>query len=254
MATSFPHRAVRKHGIVWPVLVRDLVLTMVITWLVWWALFDIAHFWVTQLNFWMLKTGLVGRADVTAATGYTLIAGFAVSAPTLLPTMSTWWLTALACGALWGYSIWLPRERLPLIYFVRLLVLVQASSLVFFYAWPQSLPTTVANFLTDVFRQSAGLMLLMPTLFALTLYLFALPWWAKYGATVAALFFMVLFVPLQVACDAWILQMGGILFMPTLYLFFGLLPQVVALTGVYSFALSFLPSDETLVQRGRLDV
>jgi hypothetical protein len=253
MSISLPHRAVRKHRIAWPVVLLDVALTLVITWLVWRLQGEIAHFWVAQLNFWMLKTGLLGSAEVTAATGFSLIAGFTVSAPTLLPTMRIWWLTALACAALWGYSMWLPRERLPLIYFLRLLVLVQVSSLVFFYVWPQSLPTTVANFLTDMFRQSAGLMLLAPVLFALTLHLFALPWWAKHGATTAALLFMLLFVPLQVACDAWILQSGGILFMPTLYLFFGLLPQVVALMGVYSFALSFLPSDEALVLRGRLD-
>jgi hypothetical protein len=38
--------------------------------------------------------------------------------------------------------------------------------------------------------------------------------------------------------------------MPTLYLFFGLLPQIVALMGIYSFALSLLPADETLFKRG----
>jgi hypothetical protein len=50
------------------------------------------------------------------------------------------------------------------------------------------------------------------------------------------------------------LQLGGILFMPTLYLFFGLLPQVIALMGIYSFALSLLPSDEILARRGTLGV
>jgi hypothetical protein len=249
---TLPHRAVRRHRISWRVVARDGVLVLAITWLAWWAMGDVAKFWTAQLNFWMLKTGLVGHADITAMHGTTLLPAFVVSAPTLLPTIGVWWLTALACALVWGATMWFKPDRLPLIYFLRLVVLVQVSSLVFFYAWPESLPTTVANFLTDVFRQSAGLMLLVPALFALTLYLFVLPFWAKYGATAAALLFIVLFVPLQVACDAWILQLGGILFMPTLYLFFGLLPQVIALMGIYSFALSFLPSDEVLAQRGAL--
>jgi hypothetical protein len=257
MATNFPtlpHRAFRRHRISWLVVASDGVLVLAITGLVWWALGDIAKFWNEQLNFWMLKTGVVGHADVSARRGATLLPAFVVSAPTLLPTISVWWLTALACALLWGATMWFKPDRLPLIYFLRLVVLVQVSSLVFFYAWPQSLPTTVANFLADVFRQSAGLMLLVPALFALTLYLFVLPWWAKYGATAAALLFLLLFVPLQAACDAWILQLGGILFMPTLYLFFGLLPQVIALMGIYSFALSFLPSEEILARRGALGV
>jgi hypothetical protein len=257
-ASALPHRSVRRHRVNWLVILRDGLLTLAMTGGVWWTQGWVARFWMQQLNFWFLKTGLVGHAQVTTTNlpsdNFALLPDFAVSAPTLLPTLGIWWLTVLACLALWGYSMWLARERLPLIYFLRLVVLVQASSLVFFYVWPDSLPTTVANFLADVFRQSAGLMLLVPALFALTLGLFALPWWAKYGGMVAALLFIALFVPLQAACEAWILQVGGILFMPTLYLFCGLLPQVVALMGIYSFALSFLPSDEVLAERGLLDV
>jgi hypothetical protein len=256
--SSFPHRSVRRHRVNWLVLVRDGMVTLAITGCVWWTQEWIASFWMQQLNFWFLKTGLVGHAHVTTTNpmpdSFTLLPDFVVTAPTLLPTLGIWWLTVLVCLAVWGYSMWLARERLPLIYFLRLVVLVQASSLVFFYMWPDSLPTTVANFLADVFRQSAGLMLLVPALFALTLCLFALPWWAKYGGIAAALLFTTLFVPLQAACEAWILQIGGILFMPTLYLFCGLLPQVVALMGIYSFALSFLPSDAVLAERGVLDV
>jgi hypothetical protein len=255
--SAFPHRAVRRHRINWPVLVRDGLLTLAITWWVWWAQDGIANFWIEQLNFWLRKTALAGSAGVAfidSNSTYALLPLYRISAPTLLPTVGLWWFTALGCMVLWGYSLWLPHERLPLIYFLRLVVLVQISSLVFFYLWPDSLPTTVAHFLTDVFRQAAGLMLLVPALFALTLCLFALPWWAKYGATAAALLFVTLFVPLQAACVAWILQVGGILFMPPLYLFFGLLPQVVALMGIYSFALSFLPSDEALAEQGLLDV
>jgi hypothetical protein len=42
------------------------------------------------------------------------------------------------------------------------------------------------------------------------------------------------------------------LFLPTLYLFFGLLPQIVALMGIYSFAISLQPTDEELFNRGIL--
>jgi hypothetical protein len=251
---SLPHRAVRRHRLSWKVLVRDGALVLVMTLLMWWLLDGIAIFWTEQFNFWMVKTGMLGYADIVVKTDLTLLPKLSVSAPTLLPTAKVWWMTTIACAAIWGMSMLLKPDWLPLIYFLRLLVLVQVSALVFFYAWPESLPTTVANFLTDVFCQSAGLMLLVPALFATTLYLFALPWWAKYGATAAALLFLLLYVPLQVACDALILQLGGILFMPTLYLFFGLLPQVIALMGIYSFALSFLPSDEILMRKGMLSM
>jgi hypothetical protein len=251
--SRLPHRALRSYRMQWPVLLRDLLVTAGLTWLVWFYLSPVGLWWTQQLNFWMLKTGLLGQAQLLAAktgTGMALIPSFAVQAPTFLPTASTWWLTALGCALVWMYARGLKSERLPQIYFLRLLVLVQITALVFFYFWPVSIPTTVANFLTDVFRQSAGLMLLLPALFCVTLYLFALPWWIKYLSTLAALLFLVLFVPLQAACSAWVLQLGGILFMPVLYLFFGLLPQIVALMGVYSFALSLLASNPSLSQRG----
>lgn len=64
---------------------------------------------------------------------------------------------------------------------------------------------------------------------------------------------MLLFVPLQAACEAWVLQKGDVQFIPTLFLFFGLLPQVVGLMGIYSFFLSLLPSDDDLFRRGLLE-
>jgi hypothetical protein len=252
---QMPHRAYRSFRLQWHVLMYDIVVTLLLTGLLWWFLRDIAVFWTTELSFWMLQTGIAGHADVLAVnnlSNFSLIPAFDVITPTALPTAKEWWLTALLCVVLWICSISVEQDRLPLIYFLRLVTLVQISSLIFFYAWPNSLPTTIANFLTDVFRQSAGLMLLIPALFAATLYLFVLPWWVKYFATLSALFFLVIFVPLQAACCAWILHAGGIIFLPTLYLFFGLLPQIVALMGVYSFAASMQPSDEELVKRGIL--
>jgi hypothetical protein len=252
---SLPHRAMRSYKLRWSIVARDVLVTVALTGLLWWALRYVAIAWVAQLNFWIVKTGLTGHAEIVPANpadDLSLIPAFAVSALTMLPSLETWWITAIGCAAVWIASVLVSKQRLPLIYTLRLLVFVQLSALVFFYMWPDSIPTTVATFLTDVFRQSAGLMLLVPSLFALTLYLFALPWWAKFGATLSALLFLLLFVPLQAACEAWILQMGGILFMPTLFLFFGLLPQVVALMGIYSFFLSLLPGDEELSRRGSL--
>jgi hypothetical protein len=252
---QMPHRAYRSFRLQWHVLIYDIVVTLLLTGLLWWFLTDIAVFWTTELSFWMLQTGIVGHADVLTLNNlsqFSLIPAFDVITPTALPTAKEWWLTALMCVVLWIWSIRVEQDRLPLIYFLRLVVLVQISSLVFFYVWPDSLPTTIASFLSDVFRQSAGLMLLIPALFAATLYLFVLPWWVKYGATLSALIFLVIFVPLQAACSAWILQVGGILFLPTLYLFFGLLPQIVALMGIYSFAISLQPTGEELFNRGIL--
>ncbi len=248
-----PHRAVRSYRVQWLVLLRDVVVTVLLTLLVWHYLSLMGLWWTQQLNFWMFKMALLGNAQLmplNARDDAGLIPSFVVTAPTLLPTATGWWLTAVVCAALWAFASTLKPHRLPLIYFLRLVVIVQITALVFFYIWPESIPTTVANFLTDVFRQSAGLMLLLPALFATTLYLFALPWWIKYLSTLAALVFLALFVPLQAACSAWVLQLGGILFMPVLYLFFGLLPQIVALMGFYSFALSLMASNSSLSQRG----
>lgn len=140
----------------------------------WWTMRYVAIIWVAQLNFWISKTGLTGWAEVAdvPANSLTLIPTFAVSAPTMLPSLETWWPTALGCAIAWLATILVPRHRLPMIYTLRLLMLVRLSALVFFYQWPESIPTTTANFLTDIFRQSAGLVLLIPSLFALTLYLF----------------------------------------------------------------------------------
>lgn len=240
-------RALRRYRLNWPIVWLDILLLCALIVGTWWLLQIVMPWWAEQFNFWSDKTGLLANVHMDEIPpNWRLLPPFHVTAATIMPSETIWWFVALVCALLWAWTLRMNRERLPLIYFIRLLVLVQCSALAYFYLWSESLPTSSDQYLVDIFRQSAGFILLLPVLFGLALFPFALAWWVKYGAVITAMVFLFVSVPLQAACIAWALQTGSAMMMPVLYLFFGLLPQVMGLMGIYGFALSLLPSDDAL--------
>lgn len=253
VASERTHRSVRRYRLNRARMAVDVLLLAVISVAIWRGLDALGVLWGSQFDFWMRHTVLPARVD----EGALAMAGFGVPrlgilVGTLLPTAVEWWGSALVCACVWIYTLFMNRERLPLLYFLRLLVLVHVSALVYFYLWPDRLPISVAAYLSDMFRHGMYVVLLLPALFGLVLFPFALSIGVRYGAILAGALFIVLATPLQVACVAWLLHAGSVLMLPVLFLFFGFLPQLVGLMGIYGFALSLLPPDEVLIQRGVL--
>jgi hypothetical protein len=253
VATGRTHRSVRRYRLNRWLLAADVLLLVVISVAFWRSLDVLGGIWGQQFDFWMQKTGLPARIDDGASIEVgSWVRRIAVSAATLMPTATAWWGSALVCAGVWIGTMFMNRERLPLVYFLRLLVLVHASALFYFYLWPDRLPISVAAYLSDMFRQAMYVVVLLPLLFGLVLFPFALSVGVRYGAVLAGALFVVLATPLQVAFVACLLHMGSVLMLPVLFLFFGFLPLLIGLMGIYGFALSLLPPDAELIKRGVL--
>ncbi len=252
--TELPHRSIRRFRLRWHVLALDAAMLTALSVALWFSLRWVLEFWAQQFEFWGSRTGLVAlgtgaSVQLSAAAGMPKLVFNTVS---VFPSATLWWASTLLSLVLWVGASRMSRERLPLIYFLRLLLLVHATALLYFYVWPDRLPIATADYLSNLFQQTTYLLLLLPALLGLVLFPFAVPAWARYGAVLASLLFLVLVVPLQAVCSAWLLSTFSVLLLPVMYLFFGLLPQMLALLGIYGFALSLMPPDAVLVERGLL--
>jgi hypothetical protein len=91
---------------------------------------------------------------------------------------------------------------------------------------------------------SLGLLLVAPALLALYLYPLDLPLGAKLAITSVMVGFVVVFAPLQSLSHAWLLHHGTLLYMPLLFMAFGLLLPIIAIVALYAWAMTWTPGEE----------
>ena len=156
----------------------------------------------------------------------------------VLPDLWTW---TLACGITLGLFVgtfWLPKTLVPLIYLVRGILLVHASSLFYFALWPVNFPHTPDSYMEALVESGIGLITIVPILFAFTYYIFDFGLWKKVLLTALTMTHLTLFLPFQVVFQALVLQ-RTILFMPLLYIVFGMPLNVLLIIAFYSWGMTW---------------
>ncbi len=136
-------------------------------------------------------------------------------------------------------SLLLPERFTPLRYFLRLLALLQGSSILFFATSAEPFPYRLVDHVFVL--ESAGLVVmgLVPLVLGFTLHVFDLALWKKLLLTLAILVHLAVFVPLQVLVHVWLVLHGTAVVMPVLFLVFGLLLDVLVFVAFYGWALSW---------------
>ena len=158
---------------------------------------------------------------------------------TVLPGPGLLLGTAVAVGVLAAATVLLPSSWRPAAYLARAVLLVQASAVVFFAVWPGALAYTLSGYLQGGMAAGLGMTVSLPVVFALTLYVQDLALWRTAALTALALAYSAVFVPLQYAAHAALLDVGTALFLPALYLFAGLPLHVFALVALYAWGMSW---------------
>jgi hypothetical protein len=165
------------------------------------------------------------------------IPGFAVLTPE--PGREALVTAGIASAVVLVLSLLLPARFTPLRYFLRLLVLIQASAIAFFAWSPEVFPYRLQDHLTILFTAGLVVMGLVPVVLGLTLHVFDLALWKKALLTVLVLGHLAVFIPLQVLVQLWLVLHGTALVMPVLFLVFGLLLDVLIFVAFYGWALSW---------------
>ena len=156
----------------------------------------------------------------------------------MLPDSRMW---TIACGitvVLFAITFWFPPRLVPLVYLGRGVLLIHASALLYFALWPMNFPHTPDGYMEALMNSGIGLITVVPALFALTYYIFEFGLWKKALLTAITMTHLTLFLPFQVVLQALLLQ-KTILFMPVLYIVFGMPLNVLLIIAFYSWGMTW---------------
>jgi hypothetical protein len=162
---------------------------------------------------------------------------------TPLPDTRVLWIAGIGCTVVLLLSFLLPERFTPLRYFLRLLVLVQTSAVLFFGFAPDPFPYRLEDHVFILLTAGLVVMGLVPLLLGLTLHVFDLALWRKLVLTVLILGHLALFIPLNALVHVWLILQGTAVLMPVLFLVFGLLLDVFVFVTFYGWALSWRGSE-----------
>jgi len=160
------------------------------------------------------------------------------------PDSKTWWLTAAIVLVLFSASLFLPKKLIPLVYLLRAVLFVQASALLYFVLAPGRFPQTPDSYMEGLVSCGIALISAVPIVFGLTYYIFNFGLIRKALVTAVTMTHLSLFFPLQVLLQAIILQ-KTVLFMPVLYIVFGMPLDILIIVAFYSWGMSWPARKET---------
>jgi hypothetical protein len=156
----------------------------------------------------------------------------------VLPSLGIWSLACIITLLLFVITFWLPQRLVPIAYLLRGVLLVQASALFYFAMWPLSFPHSPDAYMEALVNAGIGLITVVPLLFAITYYIFDFGLWKKAALTALTMVHLVLFLPFQIVLQALVLQ-NTILFMPVLYIVFGMPVNVMFIVSFYSWGMTW---------------
>jgi len=156
----------------------------------------------------------------------------------VLPDLQTWSLTCAVTLLLFAGTFFISKKLMPVIYLSRGILLIQASSLIYFAMWPTRFPHTPESYMEALITAGIGLISVIPLVFGFTYYIFDFGLLRKAALTAMTMLHLTVFLPFQVLVQAMVLQ-KTVLFMPVLYIVFGMPVQVLIIIAFYSWGMTW---------------
>lgn len=206
------------------------------------ALEPVLRFWAVCFEFWIARLELPGAVILGQRTMLTLTleAVPSIDIPAAAPTELQWLGSFVAICLLMLLSYIFGRGRyLPLVYIVWALCLLHALALLYFRLSPVPFPHDVAGHVKSGVEMTLALIFICPWLLAVSYYPLEFSLWSKLLVTLLITGAIVLLTPFQYSLHAWIVHEGSLLFMPTLFVFFGIFIAVVIFVALYGWAASW---------------
>jgi len=156
----------------------------------------------------------------------------------VLPSALAWWLTCAVTSLLFAASFLLSGNLIPVVYLLRGMLLVPITALLYFVFLPARFPHTPDSYMEGLVTAGIGLISTVPLLFGLTYYIFDFGLLKKAFLTAITMTHLILLLPLQVLLQALFLQ-KTVLFMPVLYIIFGMPVNILLIIGFYSWGMTW---------------
>jgi len=161
----------------------------------------------------------------------------------IAPDALTWWSTAGGVCLLYALSYFFPKKLTPVTYLLRAVLFIQGTAQLYFLVIPARFPHTPDSYMEGLVSYRIALISAVPALFGLTYYIFKFSLLKKLVLTLLTMSYLSLFLPVQVLVQATVLQ-KSVLFMPILYIVFGLPVDILIILAFYSWGMSW-PSDQS---------
>lgn len=204
-----------------------------------WALPGVAWCWGHLLAFLHAGLHLPGRVTMTVSPlGFGLVWPVPYLAlPGALPSGGLLSGNAVVTVAAFAATFFIPRHLVPVIYYLRALLLIHATAIAYFFLFPGAFPYALDEYLHGMTSTSLFVITLVPAVLGFTFYVFDLPWRRRVGVTLAILGHLTLFVPLKYAMQGYLLYHGSLLYMPLFYLLFGVILDVLLFIALYGWGM-----------------
>lgn len=154
------------------------------------------------------------------------------------PNAWTWWGTAAVVCLAYLASYSLPSKLMPVAYLLRAVLLIQVSALLYFVLAGARFPHTPDSYMEGLVSYQIALISAVPTLFGLTYYVFRFGAIKKILLTVLTMSHLSVFLPVQILLQAMVLE-KSVLFMPVLYIVFGLPVDILIILAFYSWGMGW---------------
>lgn len=155
------------------------------------------------------------------------------------PDPRTWWSTAVVVCLAYAATYFFPGRATPVKYLLRAVLLIQFSALLYFLFVGASYPHTPDSYMEGLVSYKIALISFIPALFGLTYYIFIFSAFKKIVLTILAMSHLSVFLPLHILLQAMILE-KSVVFMPVLYIVFGLPLDIVIILAFYSWGMSWV--------------
>jgi hypothetical protein len=154
------------------------------------------------------------------------------------PDAWTWWSTAVIVCLMYAASYFFPKRLTPVTYLLRAGLFIQFTALLYFLLAAARFPHTPDSYMEGLVSYRIALISGVPALFGLTYYIFKFSLTQKIALTVLTMSHLSLFLPLQTLLQAMVLE-KSVLFMPILYIVFGLPVDILIILAFYSWGMSW---------------
>jgi hypothetical protein len=199
----------------------------------------VCEFWKRVLAWGVLVLPLHARIDVAERQfGFLHLKIPYLRLAAILPTLGVWSLTCFVTLLLYAATYLMPKNLTPVAYLSRGILIIQGSALVYFALWPIRFPHTPDQYMESLVTAMLALISVVPSLYALTYYIFDFGLWKKALLTLMTMVYLALFLPPQLLLQALVLQ-TTVLFMPVLYIVCGMLMNVLLIIAFYSWGMTW---------------
>ena len=155
------------------------------------------------------------------------------------PSNTEWAIGVIIVALVLLISFFLPDRFIPFAYLLRALVFIQTISIVYFLLFSNYFPYSLASY--QAVMMLAGLIFigLVPIIYGLIYYIFDEILIKKLWLTLLTMSHLLLLVPLQYFAHAYLIHEYSLMYMPILFLMFGLMIDVFILIAFYSWGMSW---------------